>query len=93
MTTTVPSAVHSRKKVLHQFKMGLLRVFLLYSLNTKKTSDFPPRYCGVDFLELLRSELDMNLSPSTLYPILNEMEEAGLVESDWVVGDDGKRRK
>lgn len=93
MTITVPSAVQSRKKVLHQFKMGLLRVYILFSLNSKKNITNPPRLCGVDFLELLRDELDMNLSPSTLYPILNEMEEAGMIHSNWVVGEDGKRRK
>ena len=47
----------------------------------------------MDFLNLLRTELDMNLSPSTLYPILNEIEEGELLTSNWEVGDDGKRRK
>ena len=93
MTVVMPSAIQSRKKIVHQFKMGLLRVYILYSLNTKHDTNSPPRFCGVDFLELLREELDMNLSPSTLYPILNEMEKGELIHSDWEVGEDGKRRK
>lgn len=44
--------------------------------------------CGYDPIKFVHRDFDTFLSPSTIYPVLYELEKTGIIRSGW----DGKKR-
>ena len=65
-------------KVIKQFKIGFLRVYILFTVSEN-------RIFGTELIKKAKSELGLVVSPGTLYPILHEMAKQGLIKS---TGDD-----
>lgn len=70
--------------VLRPLFLGFIRLHVLYHADMEAI-------CGVELMEELTHH-GYDVGPGTLYPVLHQMEEAGLLKSaDEVVG--GKRRR
>ena len=70
--------------VLRHLRLGFIRLHVLYHADKEPI-------CGVELIEELRHH-GYEIGPGTLYPVLHQIEEAGLLSSvDEVV--EGKRRK
>ena len=70
--------------VLRHLQLGFIRLHVLYHADKEPI-------CGVELLDELRHH-GYTIGPGTLYPVLHQLEEAGLVRSaEQVVS--GKRRK
>lgn len=70
--------------MLRELFLGFIRVHILYH------ASLSPVY-GLELIEELESH-GYPISPGTMYPILNKMEQAGLLESE-KVNVEGKVRK
>jgi PadR family transcriptional regulator, regulatory protein PadR len=51
------------------------------------------RLYGLEIMRRLESDSDLRLSEGTIYPLLNRLRSAGLVETEWVESDSGHPRK
>lgn len=70
--------------VLRHLRLGFIRLHVLYHADKEPI-------CGIELIEELRHH-GYEIGPGTLYPVLHQLEDAGLLKSiDEVVG--GKRRK
>ena len=70
--------------VLRHLYLGFIRLHILYHANKEPI-------CGVELMEELRHH-GYDVGPGTIYPVLHQMQAAGILSSsDEVV--DGKRRK
>jgi DNA-binding PadR family transcriptional regulator len=70
--------------VLRHLKLGFIRLHVLYHADQEPI-------CGVELIEELQHH-GYVIGPGTLYPVLHQLEDAGLLKAmDEVVG--GKRRK
>lgn len=70
--------------VLRHLKLGFIRLHVLYHADKEPI-------CGVELIEELQRH-GYEIGPGTLYPVLHQLESAGLLRSlEQVV--DGKRRK
>jgi PadR family transcriptional regulator, regulatory protein PadR len=70
--------------VLRHLYLGFIRLHVLYHAGKEPI-------CGVELMEELQHH-GYDIGPGTLYPVLHQMQEAGLVTSKEDVVD-GKRRK
>lgn len=68
---------------LQELRRGLIVMAVLSQLDE-------PQY-GYSLIKLL-SEKGFDVDQGTLYPLLRRLEERGLLESDWVVGDPRPRK-
>jgi PadR family transcriptional regulator PadR len=70
--------------VLRHMYLGFIRLHILYHANKEPI-------CGVELMEELRHH-GYDVGPGTIYPVLHQMENAGLLQmTEEIVG--GKRRK
>jgi DNA-binding PadR family transcriptional regulator len=70
--------------VLRHLQLGFIRLHVLYHADKEPI-------CGVELIEELRHH-GYRIGPGTLYPVLHQLENAGLLKSvEQIV--DGKRRK
>jgi PadR family transcriptional regulator PadR len=72
------------------FKETLLKSLLPYIILEKLSVE--PAH-GYAFISLLRKRYGVYLGPSTIYPLLNMLEDEGYVESEWVISKSGKPQK
>jgi DNA-binding PadR family transcriptional regulator len=70
--------------VLRRLTLGFIRLHVLYHVDKEKI-------CGVELMEELTHH-GYDVGPGTMYPMLREMQEAGLLTSSEEIVD-GKRRK
>jgi len=61
-------------KVIKQFKIGFLRVYILFTVSEN-------RIFGTELIKKAKDELGLVVSPGTLYPILHEMAKQGLIKA------------
>jgi PadR family transcriptional regulator PadR len=63
-----------------QLRKGCLDLAILASL-------WPERLYGLEILKYLKQEAGLELSASTVYPLLARLKAEGLVESEWIETD------
>lgn len=72
------------RDALHHLLLGFIRLHILYHANKEEI-------CGVELMEELQHH-GYDIGPGTLYPMLHQMRDAGLIRSvEQIVR--GKRRK
>lgn len=77
--------VNNPKKVQVKLMKGLLDLIVLQFLNTE------PMH-GYKIIKKLRKNFGVYFGPSTIYPLLNKLEEKGHIESDWDMQTDRPRK-
>lgn len=69
-----------------QLRKGSLELAILAAL-------WPGRLYGLEILRHLEDNSDLVVVEGTIYPLLNRLRSAGLVETEWVESDSGHPRK
>lgn len=77
--------IKNPKKVQVKLMKGLLDLIVLQFLNTE------PMH-GYKMIKEIRKHFGVYFGPSTIYPLLNKLEEKGYVESDWDMESERPRK-
>jgi len=77
--------VNNSKEVQVKLMKGLLDLIILQFLNTQ------PMH-GYKVIKKIRKSFGVYFGPSTIYPLLNKLEEKGYVKSDWDMQTDRPRK-
>jgi DNA-binding PadR family transcriptional regulator len=77
--------VKDPKEVQVKLMKGLLDLIVLQYLNAD------PMH-GYKMIKKIRKEFGVYFGPSTIYPLLNDLEEKGYVESDWDMESERPRK-
>ncbi len=75
---------------IRSLKRGILRGYILYVLNNPPNA--PKGLCGIEIIQKAKKNLELKLGSGTLYPILHEMEDRGVISGKWDVSG-GIRKK
>jgi len=77
--------VNNTKEVQVKLMKGLLDLIILQFLNTK------PMH-GYQVITRIRKSFGVYFGPSTIYPLLNNLEKKGYVESEWDMSNERPRK-
>ena len=77
--------VNNTKEVQVKLMKGLLDLIVLQFLNTK------PMH-GYQVITRIRKNFGVYFGPSTIYPLLNNLEKKGYVESEWDMSNERPRK-
>jgi PadR family transcriptional regulator PadR len=77
--------VNNTKEVQVKLMKGLLDLIVLQFLNTK------PMH-GYQVITRIRKSFGVYFGPSTIYPLLNNLEKKGYVESEWDMSNERPRK-
>lgn len=69
-----------------QVKKGVLSFIILNLLESRKMY-------GYEMIEYVSASLSIEIAEGTLYPLLNKLRTAGLLESEWIEQETGMPRK
>ncbi len=76
---------NAQKEVQNKLTKGLLDLIILQFLETE------PMH-GYQIITTIRKSFGVYLGPSTIYPLLNTLEEKGYIKSNWNMNNDRPRK-
>ena len=80
-------------KFVKHFLNGIMRNLMLWIISKEKIHGYAILKKLDDFFSFKNCNVDFKTSSSKVYPILNRMEESGLIIGQWDVNDNNKRVK